>query len=432
MNTNHLSLDVWRLIFDLLPTSDLKNICLVSQAFNSIATPLLYRSITLIEWEEPGYRPQRSLFKNADEEPAPLKGHALLLSRLEADRNETLRAWVHEVIVSYPFGSFGQDSVRRLQTDDCLAKLIARLPNLRRITLAIPSLQSDLLIRTICDHHAKPELLLLAQSGRNETCTFADQTLPCVSTLSAHVNAYDEGKGPNRRMLTIQQLFFNCPNLRSFSLGVSGNYGGCVIQTPRHEIITTFRLTGEEKFPPLEHLSFDGYWMRDPEWSYWRDGVQWEKLSSLAVGPNITGGVLGHLAGYATRLTTLRVSAWAGERYPDTVGLEALLSSFSSLETIELKGYICSIEAIAHHPNLSILCLHEDELVRNQAQRRAPTVQELDHLDLHCQKLKSLKVCVNRDNQWVGHISSSSLYQPDLTIHSQKTSSTNSQQASKT
>ncbi|PWY80844.1 hypothetical protein BO94DRAFT_496394 [Aspergillus sclerotioniger CBS 115572] len=417
----HLTLDVWRLIFDLLAIRDLKNFCLVSQAFNLIATPLLYRSIHLIEWQDP-CPVRRPRFKEYDEEQPPLKGHALLLSRLGDDRNDALRALVQEVNISYPAGSFSQDSVHRLQTDDYLIKLIARLPNLRRITLAIPKLQSDLLAHTICNHPAKPELLLLRQSGESETCTFADQTLPCVSTLSANVNPYIKPKDPTRRLLTIQQLFFNCPNLRSFSLEVSGIYGGCVILAPRHDRVTSFQLTGEETFPPLQHLSFDGYCIGDQEWEYWRDGVQWERLSSLAVGPDTTTGVLGRLAGYATRLTTLKVSAWAGDSFPDMAGLDELLLSFNSLETLELKGHRCSIEAIANHRNLSTLCLHEDELAHSQAQRRAPTAQELEHLDLHCPNLKSLKVCVNRgENQWpdyiLHHLAKGFKNLRDLSIH---------------
>ncbi|PYI10659.1 hypothetical protein BO78DRAFT_359822 [Aspergillus sclerotiicarbonarius CBS 121057] len=395
----HPNADVWRVIFEHSDYHELWNLCLVSREFNVIATPLLYRSIPLIAPEEPDFQARR--WQKPEKKAPHPRGHRLLISRLQDQANDTLRAWIHEVIIAYPSVSIDHDSIRRLETDDFLAKLIACLPSLRRISIAVPSLQSDALIRTICDHSAKPELLLLNQDGKSETLTFADQTLPCVSTLSANVNTSDDSSGPNRRIPAIQQLFFNSPNLRSFSLEFHETYGGCVIRMPRHERINSFRFTGEEKFPPLKHLSLDGYRIDDGEWTYWRDGFQWEKLSSLSVGPDNTGDLLDRLAGYATSLTTLKVSAWADDSDPGVKRLEKLLWSFNSLETLEIKGFMCSIAAIANHGNLSTLCLHEEELVHSEHQRRVATAQELDHLDIHCPKLKSLAVCLNRrDNQW--------------------------------
>jgi hypothetical protein len=402
MDGHRLSLDIWRLIFQVTTKQDLRNLCSVSKSFNSIATPLLYRSITLVEPADSFHDISR--FHLEKKQPDHLKGHWYLLSRLEDEANHSLRTFVQEVILTCPLDRIiDRDTIFQLQLDNRLPNLIARLPNLRRISIGIVPLQSDNLIRTICDHSRKPELILLQQDGIMADCTFIDQPLPCVSTLHASVNPFDERRGSdeatqNRSMLAIQRLLFHSPNLRSFSLTVYGNYGGCVIVMPRFGVIQTFQLTGEETFPPIKELKLNGYRMNDDEWKHWRDRFNWSKLSSLSIGPQNSYQLLGRMAGYATSLTTLKVSMYANEGYEDREGLEQLLLSFNLLETLELKGYICSVDAIANHGNLSNLLLHEDESAVKEHSRRVLSVQELDHLDIHCPKLKSLKVDIERSN----------------------------------
>ncbi|PYH90488.1 hypothetical protein BO71DRAFT_487074 [Aspergillus ellipticus CBS 707.79] len=269
-----LNLDVWRLIFEASTTKDLSILCLVSKKFKFIATPVLYRSIELL----PGK--QHASIDSDSELP---KGRWLLLSRLEDGANDLLRAWVQEVTISYPPDFLDHEFLRKLESNDRLAKLIARLPNFRRFSIGVTSLQSDKVIRTICDHAKKPELLLFNQDGEMQDGGFYNRSFPCVSTLHARVNPWDEGggpnRGPNRTVPAIQKL--------------------------------------EEKFPPLESLQFSGYKMEDEEWMGWRDGLRWDRLSSLSVGPDNCIDVLGRLAGYATSLTTLKVSKWELDHLDD-------------------------------------------------------------------------------------------------------------------
>ncbi|GKZ88290.1 hypothetical protein AnigIFM59636_008147 [Aspergillus niger] len=402
MMRDAVSLDVWRLVLELCTTQDLCQLCLVDKVFNSIATPLLYRSISLVAYKDPSERRHLSTSTEAKTEPELPRGPWLLLSRLEDDANDTLRAWVQDINVSSPsFAWVDAKFLKRLQINDCLAALVARLPNLRRITIGFPSIQSTTLIRTICEHSRKPELLLLDQKSEDKISSLAEQVLPCVTTLSASVDPSYDQNGPNRQILTLQKLFFKCPHLRSFSLSVVKQYGGCVIRMPRHPVIWSFQLTGEETFPPLEHLSLDGYWLDDKQWKYWRDGLQWDKLVSLAVGPQRCAGLFQMLAGHATSLKSLNVCSWQGEGKYEREGLIELLSSFDSLETLVLNGIMCPVEAIARHSNLSTLCLHEEESASTAHPRQVLTAEELSHLDVSCPKLKSLQVGVKRENdQW--------------------------------
>ncbi|KAL2866230.1 uncharacterized protein BJX67DRAFT_356005 [Aspergillus lucknowensis] len=384
-----LTLDAWSLVFEQATREDLCSLCLVSRSFNTLATPLLYRSITLVQGD-------------ADIDDFSTQGrHWLLLSRLEDDANGNLRNLVQEVALCRPPGiRINTSFLRRLTTDNCLSKLITSLPNLRRVTITISRLQTAHLIRTISTHPRTPELILRLDTGE---CAFADQHLPCVSSLTVAVDPFDERNGPNERMLTVQRLFLNCPALRSFSLTLFENYGGCVRHIPQHPVIRTFRLTGTERFPPLQELGLNGYRVRDElEWIPFRDCVQWSRLSGLTLGPLPTGdNLLSRITGYATSLEALRVYAYADEDQENSEGLERLLLSFDSLRTLEVRGYVCSVEAIGNHAGLSTLCLHEDEPgERSERQRRVFTAQELDYLDSRCPKLRSLAIDIQRgDNK---------------------------------
>ncbi|RAH63292.1 hypothetical protein BO85DRAFT_411125 [Aspergillus piperis CBS 112811] len=401
MMRDAVSLHEWRLIFEQCTTQDLSHLCLVDKIFNSIATPLLYRSISLVAYENLSGSRRLSNSTKVKTEPELPTGPWLLLSRLEADENDTLRAWVQEINISSPSAWADEDFLERLQSNDCLATLIARLPNLRRITIGFPSIQSTTLIRTIYEHKRKPELLLLNQYSEEVNSSLAEQTLPRVTTLSASVSPAIDGNRPDRQIPTLQRLFFKCPHLRSFSLTVMRPYGGCVIRIPRHRVIWRFQLTGEETFPPLEHLCLDGYRMDDQHWSFWRDGLQWDKLVSLAVGPQSCAGLFRCLVGFTRSLKILKVSVWAGEGDDEREELIECLSSFDSLETLVLKGYMCPVEVISRHSNLSTLCLHEEESARKERPRQVLTAEELSQLDVNCPKLKSLQVGVKRENdQW--------------------------------
>ncbi|KAL4876253.1 hypothetical protein BJY04DRAFT_143447 [Aspergillus karnatakaensis] len=387
-----VGLDEWRIVFENVAREDLRNICLVSKSFNFLATPLLYRSISLT-------KTTYVFLKHEKQEPDLTRGHWNLLSRLEDDKNDSIRGFVQElnllrvqrellpVVLDWRF-------IQRLQERDCLLGLIDRLPNLRKVNLGVSGFQTDEMIRAIGAHKAGPELILDLTGG---DCLSIDGPLPFVRGLRISASPVCPNDGSRPEILEVQRLLFNCSNLRSFSLRVNRPYGGCVMGgLLRSTWMGSFRLTGEEEFPALEELALDGYRMDDDEWMHWRDRFQWSNLLTLAIGPQATSKLLGHFAGYSTSLKTLRVFAYAGEGKPDHRELERFLMSFDTLTTLELKGYICSVDAIGHHMDMETLFLHEDEPTGKGIQRRVFTAQELDYLDERCPRLRSLAVDIQR------------------------------------
>ncbi|KAL2820114.1 hypothetical protein BJX63DRAFT_338614 [Aspergillus granulosus] len=398
-----LSVDAWNLVFENATKEDLCNLCLVSRTFNTIATGILYRSISLIG-PDPNPNQMWSWHPDKQTEEAetkpPNSGHWHLLRRLEDDTDDTVRNYVQNLVLSSSKGprELDQEFLSHLLKDNRLCKLIGRLPNLRKVTLTMPDLQTESIICAINRHSRKPELILSIENGGRST--FGNNLLPCVTNLKVSVSPFDESDGENRRVLAVQKLLFNCPNVRSLALTIRWKYGGCIVSSPRYPITTSFRLTGTETFPPIEDLSLNGYRMGDDEWAHWRDRFDWSKLSSLTLGPQNTLGILGRLAGYATSLTTLKTCSYAGDRSEDRAGLSSFLSSFDTLKALELKGFICSIDAIAQHKNLETLCLHEDESSRAGKPRTVLTAEELDYLDRECPDLRILKVDITRgDNK---------------------------------
>ncbi|KAL2827445.1 hypothetical protein BJY01DRAFT_229112 [Aspergillus pseudoustus] len=399
-----LSLDVWSLVFQHTEKNDLCSLCLVSRTFNTLATPLLYRSISLIALDPNRMSRWRSKEQIGQGRPTQPTGHWYLLSRLEDETHSTPRHYVQELALSIPkaVGQLDKEFLTHLLKDSRLFNLISfRLPNLRRVSLTLETLQSEPIIRAIENHPRKPELTLSIQNaGKPAPEPFGDAPLPSVTKLTVTVSPFDEGDGQNRRVLVVQRLLFNCPNVRSLSLTVRWKYGGCVRRRPRYPITTSFQFSGTEVFPPIEELLLDGYRISDDEWPHWRDRFEWSRLSSLTLGPQNTSGVLSRFAGYATALAALSVRSYRGERNMDREGLTVFLSSFDSLKMLDLRGYICSVRAIAQHSKLETLCLHEDESAGEGSARAVLTVEELEYLDKQCPNLRVLKVDIQRgDNQ---------------------------------
>ncbi|KAH8697537.1 hypothetical protein BGW36DRAFT_461495 [Talaromyces proteolyticus] len=383
---------VWTLVFELMRTQDLFNICLVSKTWNALATKFLYRSIPI--GEQHSHITHSQIWSNE----ASIRSR--LLSRLEDDSNDELRAFVQEVAVMPTF-AYTIRSISELEVEDWLCKLFVRLPNLQLVSIHTSIQRLDEIICTICDHNRRPELRLFSVNGTMGDSRLADRTLSCISTLHATVNPFKEQDGPNRHILHLQKLFFKCPNMRSFSLCVHGNYGGCVLNFPSFDTIRTFQLAGYENFPLIEELSLDAYAMEDDEWIHWKDRFSWSKLKSLTLGPSDPCNLLDRMAGYATSLRTLKVLGYAEEGNSDCKSVERFLFSFDSLETLELNGYLCSVNAVAQHKNISDLCLHMAEYSEKEIQRRVLTTAELKHLDKHCPKMESLSIDVERsNNEW--------------------------------
>jgi hypothetical protein len=94
---------------------DLKNACLVSRAWNEVATPLLYRSVVLsypwTSWDD--------FDKPKVESPSKRLIHYLL-----DERNVNLRSWVRKVTV---------ECTSSEPPENALATLIQQLPNLEDI-----------------------------------------------------------------------------------------------------------------------------------------------------------------------------------------------------------------------------------------------------------------------------------------------------------
>ncbi|KAL4959297.1 uncharacterized protein BDV14DRAFT_193916 [Aspergillus stella-maris] len=380
---------------DVLPLGgcskqDLCSLCLISHSFNAIATPILYRSINLIEpdrdpffnlWGRPEEKAQRA-------KKARGRRQWLLLSRLEDEANETLRNLVQEVNLSVSKDSGDADFIDHLTKDSRLCNLLNKLSNLRHI------------INTISNHTRKPSLSLSLRNIEKalETISFREEPLACLTDLTATINPYYDRTGPNKVMLQVQDLFFNSPNLRTFSLSVSGNYGRCMNDRPRFSNVTSFRLLGAEKFPPLNDLRLDGYRINDAEWYYWQQGLDWGRLSSLTIGPQNAFGTLKRLVGYVTSLKTLRVYRypnlrWRGEGSdPVAMELEELLKSLDGLEELEVRGVPVSVEVVGLHKGSKKLCLHEEETASEGNQRNLLTLDEVKHIKKCCQKLRDLKV----------------------------------------
>ncbi|KAL4789042.1 hypothetical protein BDV19DRAFT_374685 [Aspergillus venezuelensis] len=396
--------DILSLVFSHSSKQDLCSLCLVSHSFNTIATPILYRSINLIEPD----RDRRFIVDHsAEENEAETKRlrsrrQWLLLSRLEDEENEKLRNLVQEVNLSLLNldGTPDPDFIDHLTKDDRLCNLLNNFSNLRRVHLGTKKLITDEIIGTISNHARKPSLSLSLRHIDDvlETISFRKEALGCLIDLSATVNPYYDWTGPNKVMLQVQDLFFNSPNLRSFSLSLYGNYGGCVSRRPRFENVTSFRLKGAEKFPPLDELRLDGYGINDTEWHYWQQGLDWGRLSSLTVGPQSAFGILKRLVGYVVSLKTLRVyrypdMRWRGEASdPVAMKLEELLNSLDGLEVLEVKGVPVSVEVVGLHKGLKKLCLHEEETANEGGERKLLTLDEVEYLERCCPELRDLKV----------------------------------------
>lgn len=283
-----------------------------------------------------------------------------------------------------------------LQKDNTFSELLTSLPNLRRITIGIPELQTDNVIRTLCTHNRKPEVFLILD-GYDERLN-TDNQLPCISSLevAGDPRSYRKANG----LLKFQQLVFSSPNLRSLSIAVLDEYDGRMRRARRAGMHLTFDLKGEERFPPLQDLALNGYEMRDEEVVHWQRNVQWDKLSSLAVGPLPCWSVLPGFAGYATSLKTLKVFMYYGVigGKEARTGLESLLRSFDGLEVLDVKGFICSVSAVGQHRNLSTLCLHEDEPDHDDEDgtRTVLTPADILYLDEHCPKLTSLALDIQK------------------------------------
>ncbi|KAL2015122.1 hypothetical protein VTK56DRAFT_6296 [Thermocarpiscus australiensis] len=407
--------DVWHLILRYLRPKDLFSVCLVSKRLHHLAIPHMYHTIVVQNSSRKKRKKQNTAQqlidvnnRHAKSRLSPWDESLSLIRRLAGQPHGEQARAVHEVEIN-PFksaydardlthGFDGEELVPDVK--NALAMLVKALPNIRHFRLWSPTPGIDDLICALNHHHNRPRLHLLHENGsRAVTCQ-----MPSVTTIRAVVNPYyvmPDSDQPNRRMLELQNLFFACPNLKSFSVSVYGNWGGCVIRTiplhiPRYY---WFKFTGHETFPSkLESLSLDGYRMVPDEWIHWREKLNWSNLTSLSLGPQRSTELLELFRGHTTAVRSLTVETWAGEGDDHYPQLEEFLLSFGSLEQLTVRGHFVSNRALGHHPRLKRLCLHAIEVQRGGAPRPTLSVDDLRELDANCPDLEVLEIDIDRDS----------------------------------
>ncbi|KAI0393689.1 hypothetical protein F5Y17DRAFT_458697 [Xylariaceae sp. FL0594] len=390
-STFHITLspEIWHLIFaELDNLKDLCNVSLTSRTWQMMAMPHLYKSVPLTP---------RDVSPLNRDPGAELQHYNILSTMLEKPENERLRIVVREL----EFGGCdrsGSFSGSELEPKEKrLLSLVDKLPNLRRIKFGC-SVSQETLQRLVGRKNIS--LYLLDEDGKRQ---FQGE-LPNVLTLKAAV------KGPwlrnvlNQDVLGVQKLLFSCPNLKSFSLEVRTPYGGCMMLPPRFPILHHFQFSGNERFPALEELSLSGYEFWDEERihrRFWRERFQWAKLRTLKLGPLQQSEFLEGAKGYATSLQNLTVDIYTdGDEYTDCPPLEEFLASFSSLESLTVRGYIVPLKPISHHPALKHLILHSFGELELGNTRHSYSVSDLQELDSICPHLETLELDLNRDGEW--------------------------------
>ncbi|KAK0625013.1 hypothetical protein B0T17DRAFT_617160 [Bombardia bombarda] len=357
-----LNYDTWHLILGYIEDrKDLCSLSLVSKKIHNSATPHLYRTLLL------GPRQRRkssfafgmrlaSRMSNTKQKlrDAQWRDTFALIRRLVTNPDGQQAHAVREVEVVVP--ERGEEyAVRQFEhPDKGLAAQVRALPGLRQVRpqSALTPALDDALLRALSDHPNRPRLHLLDEDGHRAVAG----PMPCVSVICARVNPYhDTEEKANRTIPAIQELVFSCPNLKSLALCVVGNYGGCMRPPVYHPQVYSFRLVGDETFPPLESLSLDGYRMgsdyRAPEeWPHWRDRLDWSRLRALGLGPQpMHANILEYVAGYATALRSLTVQTYAEEGEDLYPQLEAFLLSFGSLEELNHFANFGGLGRADHH-----------------------------------------------------------------------------------
>ncbi|KPM35888.1 hypothetical protein AK830_g10676 [Neonectria ditissima] len=412
---------------------DFYNLCLVSKTFYSLAVVRLYHTIrmgprlpTHVEywnWRSPLTEEQRiknSKRKKMQSREAQWHDSGVLIRRLAADPNEVQIRAVREIeILGFP--DKNDNIASELNRDGGIAALVKVLPNLQRVWLYPSHSRFEALIHSLNGHANHPQLHLLGENGARPIAG----PLPCVTTIRANVDpCFDTRDEPNRRIPRLQQLFFACPNLKSFSFSTYGGYGGCFTRRPFHRRVFGFQFTGEEIFPPLESLLFSSHMGLD-EWPHWRDRFDWSNLRSLSLGPQLDTEFLELLTGHAKTLRSLTAETWAGEsdmvhEEDDDITdeemnagradrdmcpqLEGFLMSFDTLERLTIRGVSVPILSLTMHSGLKELCYHLIELPRGGARRPTLSVVDLEELDASCPDLELIEIDIDRQSGWPNDI----------------------------
>lgn len=413
MTGTALSADVWYLIFQNVPdTKDLANLSRVCKTLYSLSTKFLYRIITIGPSFADRFTYRFNMNEGAKSDSKRWAESLALVRRLAAEPNTNQTRTIREInIETLDYYSWNNDDKLgdpRPKFEESLPGFVSVLPNLQHVRIFSSTPAFDALFRALEEHPNKPEIHLVKEDGLRLILG----PMPLVVTLKVDASPWrDTPEKPNTVLPNTEKLFFACPDLKSFSLSVRNDYGGCMRPRVHHEIISTFQFAqsgNEVVFPPLESLSFSGYDMdADEEWPHWRDGMDWSQLKRLNLGPDpryAGGPTMAHLLrqfkGYANTLRSLTVQTWADEGHETCHPLESFLESFDTLEVLTVKRHFVPVEKLVRHERLKKLCLHCIELQRPEGTVR-PTldVVDLDMLDASCPELEHLEIDISRDKQ---------------------------------
>ncbi|KAK4444469.1 hypothetical protein QBC34DRAFT_334845 [Podospora aff. communis PSN243] len=408
-----LNPDVWRIIVDNLDhRRDVSSLCRACKGLYPVATAALYRRLVLGPIPDEDYRSRQRNGIKTKTCAAQWADALSLVRRLVASPNPDHTHGVRELefasLQITKYQAENEQISNDMDKEDTLAALVKVLPGLRRVQISGDSPPFEAFFRALDEHPNKPDIHLLGEKGLRPTFG----PLPRILTIRASVNPWrDSPEKPNTSIPDLEKLFFSCSNLCSFSLTVGGNYGGCTRPHIHHGVTLNFQFdNGNVTFPPLESISLNGYAMGDNEWPHWRDGMQWNRLKSLSLGPNPSRSrgpssvsLLEKFRGYATALRSLTVLCWAAEGEEKSAVLNSFLASFDTLEELVVKRHFVPAQSLVGHTNLKRLLLHCIETWRPEGEFR-PTLDATDLalLDASCPGLEELEIDISRDasGQW--------------------------------
>lgn len=214
-----------------------------------------------------------------------------------------------------------------------------------------------------------------------------------------HLDHYPETrKGHDSILRELLTAYPDLEDLRIWAIpyqrtGVTGTDGLPVLRN-----ILNFVSPENTSKVPGAGLFLNGYFLWH-DVSFWREQFPWHKLRSLSLGPHDSPRFLESVGSCVQNLTSFTITQFCKQTAMTHAGLDSFLSSFNTLEELTAKGYVPSVQAVAHHPRLKHLCLHAIEY----PDRERPTLSsaEIELLDQSCPHLTSLDIDINPDVIWV-------------------------------
>lgn len=389
--------------------TDLASLCLVSKAMNDLATPFLYRSISL-----------RMLEETLEDKVGGL------LYRLLDTSHDSPRCFVRELTISrYRLFSRLSTLSGPLATDTDklpLSQLIERLPNLRQVRyesshqclgrfpmpmvtntynrLELACDFSSNYMKSIDEHPQKPELHLLA-GGWGKPCP---RPLPRVTEIRVMWGT-ECGVGGEQLPLNQPDNFLNyitsCPNLKSCSW-VAGNPKETVVGETPNDIEGSVI---HKPFPFLEHLDLYQYYIGTQMWHGWEDHFNWSSLSSLEIGQGLFAPEnLNVMTGRLSNLKRFKITGNNVQNEELCQSLENFLVAFDTLVDLELLNCFVPIHVITQHTRLANLCVHIFDTWNFLDSRTVFESEDLISLDALCPQLENLQLDIERDTEkedWV-------------------------------